>query len=548
MRLIEKAITAISPSWAAKRQENLIKIEEISIKKEAISIKRQAISHAGNVIRGGNSYTGATNKRSMRNWFTNGNNANSAILNDLPILRERCRDLYNNTPAARGAISTINTNVIGTGLILRSTPALEVLGLTDEEGQELSDLIEREFELWADSQLSCDYTRKLNFAEIQRLVSVSQQISGDVFVLMPWVKRKGSIYDVKLQLIEADRICNPNDLPDDKKIAGGIEYDDDGIPIAIHIRTPHPGNQLDLSRPTWERIEYYGAKTGRRNVLHVMEHERIDQARGVPILASVIETIKQISKYSEAEIAAAVVNAVLAVFVKRPPPSDDIPVDYGDENTEKPWENTDYTLGSGTWIDGAPGEELQVVNAARPSNQFDPFFLATMKQVGMALELPFEILIKHFSSSYSASRAALLEAWKMFRVKRGFIISNFCQPAFEEFLTEAVIKGRINAPGFLSDVAIRAAYCSAQWVGPTPGQLDPGKEYDAANKAVEYGFTSRTRATAELNGQDFENVVKEKAREEALMRHLGVQLNTSTFQPVAQQNDNDNNNEDDNEQ
>lgn len=534
MRTIEKMISLISPGWAARRQTNLLKL--------------QAVSQARKIIRGGNTYTGATNKRSMEDWHTNGNDANSSILDDLPILRERCRDLYNNTPAAHGAISTINTNVIGTGLILRSTPALEVLGLTDEEGQDLSDLIEREFELWANSQLSCDYTRKLNFAEIQRLVSVSQQISGDVFVLMPWVKRNGSIYDVKLQLIEADRICNPNDLPDDKKIAGGIEYDNDGIPIAIHIRTPHPGNELDFDVPTWVRVEYYGAKTGRRNVLHVMEHERIDQARGVPILAPVIETIKQISKYSEAEIAAAVVNAVLAVFIKRPTPSDDMPVDYGDENEKKPWENTEYKLGSGTWIDGAPGEELQVVNAARPSNQFDPFFLATMKQVGMALELPFEILIKHFSSSYSASRAALLEAWKMFRVKRGFIISNFCQPAFEEFLTEAVIKGRINAPGFLSDIAIRAAYCSAQWVGPTPGQLDPGKEYDAANKAVEYGFTSRTRATAELNGQDFENVVKEKAREEALMRHLGVQLNTSTFQPVAQQNDNDNNNEDDNEQ
>lgn len=534
MRLIERAISIISPAWAAKRQANLVRI--------------QAASYTRSIIRGGNTYTGATNKRSMQDWITNGNDANSAILDDLPILRERCRDLYNNTPAARGAISTINTNVIGIGLILRSTPDLDVLGLTDDEGQELSDLIEREFKLWADSQLSCDYTRKLNFFEIQRLVSMSQQISGDVFVLMPWVNRNGSLYDLKLQLIEADRICNPNDRPDDKKFAGGIEYDDDGIPIAIHIRTPHPGNTVDFTPPTWERIEYYGEKTGRRNVLHVMEHERIDQARGVPILAPVIETIKQISKYSEAEIAAAVVNAVLAVFVKRPMPSDDVPVDYGDENTEKPWENTDYTLGSGTWIDGAPGEELDIINAARPSNQFDPFFLATMKQVGMALELPFEILIKHFSSSYSASRAALLEAWKMFRVKRSFIISNFCRPAFEEFLTEAVIKGRIHAPGFLSDIAIRAAYCSAQWVGPTPGQLDPGKEFDAANRAVEYGFVSRSRATAELNGQDFENVVKEQAYEKAILRKYGVTLNTSTFQPVAQPNDNDNNNEDDNEQ
>ena len=533
MRTIEKMISLISPGWAMRRQTNLFKL--------------QAASQARNIIRGGNTYTGATNKRSMENWSTNGNNANSAILDDLPILRERCRDLYNNTPTARGAINTIITNVIGTGLILRSTPDIDVLGITDEQLQELSDSIEREFELWANSQLSCDYTRKLNFFEVQKLVSVSQQISGDIFVLMPWVKRIGSIYDVKLQLVEADRVCNPNDLPDDKKIAGGIEYDDDGIPVAIHIRTPHPGDLLDQRPPTWKRVEYYGKKTGRRNVLHVMESERIDQARGVPILVPVIETIRQISKYSEAEIAAALVNAMFAVFIKRPLPSEDMPSDYGDDDEVKPWENTEYKLGSGTWIDGAPGEELDLINAVRPSSQFDSFFLATMKQVGMALELPFEILIKHFSASYSASRAALLEAWKMFRVKRSFIISNFCQPVFEEFLTEAVIKGRINAPGFLSDPAIRAAYCSAQWVGPTPGQLDPGKEYEAANKAVEYGFVSRSRATAELNGQDFENVIKEKSHEEAILRKYGVTLNTSTFQPVAPQTDNNSTNNEGND-
>lgn len=488
------------------------------------------------IISGGGAYTGATNKRSFKDWHTTNADANSAILNDLPALRERSRDLYNNSPAARGAISTINTNVIGVGLLMRSTPDADALGLTEEQAQEWSDRAEKEFKLWADSQLSCDYTRRLNFNEIQKLISLSQQLSGDVFVLMPWKQRKGSIYDIRLQLIEADRICNPSDLTDTKQIAGGIEYDEEGIPVAIHIRTPHPGSTLNLDTPTWERVEFYGAKTGRRNVLHIMEHERIDQARGVPALAPVIETIKQISKYSEAEIAAAVVNAVLAVFVKRPI-SDDSGGYVEDEDEEKPWDNTNQVLGTGTWIDGAPGEELQIVNAARPSNQFDPFFLATMKQIGMALELPFEILIKHFSSSYSASRAALLEAWKMFRVKRGFIISNFCQPVYEEFLTEAVIKGRLNAPGFLSDISVRSAYCKAQWVGPTPGQLDPGKEYDAANKAVEYGFTTRSRATAEITGMDFDDVIKEKAREEKLMRKHNVTLNTTMFQPTAGNNE-----------
>ncbi len=62
------------------------------------------------------------------------------------------------------------------------------------------------------------------------------------------------------------------------------------------------------------RIPAFGELSGRRNILHLVPLERISQHRGVPFLAPVIETLKQIGRYSDAELMAAVVGGRFAVF------------------------------------------------------------------------------------------------------------------------------------------------------------------------------------------------------------------------------------------
>lgn len=97
-----------------------------------------------------------------------------------------------------------------------------------------------------------------------------------------------------MQLIEADRLCSPDDCDTiDNKIVGGVEVDKSGEVIAYHIANHHPLSYAynDIS---WQRVEAYGQKTGRRNVLHMMNRERIGQRRGVPFLAPVIESLKQL--------------------------------------------------------------------------------------------------------------------------------------------------------------------------------------------------------------------------------------------------------------
>jgi capsid protein len=136
------------------------------------------------------------------------------------------------------------------------------------------------------------------------------------------------------------------------------------------------------------------------------------------------------------------------------------------------------------------------------------------------LGIPYELLVLNFTSSYSASRGALLEAWKNFRMWRAWLARDFCHPIFEEWLAEAVARGRIKAPGFFADVATRKAYSGAEWNGPAQGLLNPVHEVTAAEKRVQNGFSTRDREAQELNGSDFYKNAQQRKREEKLMKEV----------------------------
>ena len=98
-------------------------------------------------------------------------------------------------------------------------------------------------------------------------------------------------------------------------IDGGVELDAEGMPVAYHIANHHPDSELSGQPPLkYVRIPAFGELSGRRNILHLVSLERISQHRGVPFLAPVIEILKQIGRYSDAELMAAVVGGRFAVF------------------------------------------------------------------------------------------------------------------------------------------------------------------------------------------------------------------------------------------
>jgi len=317
---------------------------------------------------------------------------------------------------------------------------------------------------------------------------------------MPRKKEKGSAYALRLQIIEADRVSNPSYEQDTETMIGGIEKDKFGAPIRYHIMDGHPGNHLTAPGMTWTPVDAFGAKTGRRNVLHLFSKARPGQTRGIPDLAAVIEPLKQLGRYTEAELSAAVISGMFTVFVKTEGNHSLAPVEPTSE-TGAAATDKDIKLANGLIVGLAPNESIETANPGRPNDSFDPFMQAILRQVGVALELPFELLIKHFTSSYTAARAALIEAWRFFIVRRKWLISRLCRPVLENFMDEAVSSGRINAPGYINgDFAVRAAYLRSMWIGPPRGQVDPLKENQADVIAEDRGWKTASENTAERGG------------------------------------------------
>lgn len=97
-------------------------------------------------------------------------------------------------------------------------------------------------------------------------------------------------------------------------------------------------------------------------------------------------------------------------------------------------------------------------------------------------------------------------------------MSDFCQPIYEIWFAEAVARGRIDAPGFFNDPAIRAAWCKAEWIGPTQGQIDPVKEVTAATLRVEQGYSTREQETTALTGGNWDDNIEQIRTENERLR------------------------------
>lgn len=493
------------------------------------ALEREAARKKLSILNTGYSQYGANRtKKSMLGWNSRGGSAKEDIIDNLKILRERSRDLYMGVPIATGALKTTRTNVVGSGLKLKSQIDSKFLGLTEEETIELEEKIEREFSLWADS-VHCDLERLNNFYELQQLAFLSWLMNGDCFALLPISKRPNMPYDLRIQLIEADRISTPTDAKYKDNVHAGVEFSKNGEVIAYYIAQSHPLAE-NHTQQIWVKVKAFGEITGRPNILHLMDTERIGQKRGVPVLAPVIESLKQLGRYTDAELMAAVISGMYTVFIETKDAGTNIPIGEAIREGEQidTQDENSYELGNGAIIALGEGETVKEANPGRPNTAFDGFVTSICRQVGAALELPYELLIKHFTASYSASRAAMLEAWKMFKMKRTWLATDFCQPIYEEWLSEAVAKRRINAPGFFNDPIIKKAYCGAEWNGPTQGQLDPLKEVKAATERVNQGFSTRAKETTELTGGDFFKNLSQRIREEKLIKEGGLTINAKS--------------------
>ena len=479
--------------------------------------------HKTSRINKGYSETGASfTRKALKSMTAQSGPPNEDINYNLRTLRQRSRILAMSGGLAMSGLKTNRTNVIGCGLILKSAIDKDVLGLTDEEAKAWQDRAEKEFKIWAENKNHCDAIGMNDFYKIQQLVFFNSIMNGDCFTLIQRDEEavtKLMPYSLRLNVVEADRVQTPcsgasntlslstdgKNSKNGNRIYDGVEVNRNGKAIAFHIRNNYQW-ETNADPTEWQRVEIYGKKTGLPNVIHTLcDVERPGQYRGIPLIAPVIEMILQIRRYTDSELMAAVVESFFTVFVKTNTRPDENPLtDTDTEDSEQTVLNdSEYEMGSGNMVHLLPDEDVTFADPKRPAGGFQGFVEAIAVQIGATLEIPKEMLLKQFNSSYSASRAALLEFWKLVKMRREWFVADWCRPIYEVFIHEAVARGRLKAPGFFDDPIKRDAWLGAEFVGPSQGMLDPTKEIQAEEMMCKNGFSSRADSAIKLNGSDY---------------------------------------------
>ena len=459
------------------------------------------------------------NKKTMKTWLPISLSAKSDIDLNLSTLRNRSRDLATNSALGSAVIQTLVTGVIGAGLKLFPRIDANYLGISSEEAREISRQIKREFELWAEN---CDYLRRNNFYELQLIAFESSLIDGDSFVLFKRDLPKP--YSLRLQVVESARVSNPDGgtleqaTANGGRIVNGIETDRAGRLESIYVsnRLWNEPDAVD-AKLEWQRVKVFGEKTGCRNVLQICRDVRPDQNRGVPVLAPVIENLKQIERYADAELTSSIIKSFFSVFFIQPTSNLTLNEIAGEEEE---LDVRDFKLGAGTISALPKGVDVKAIDSQNSQKVFESFMNFYVKTVGAAVNLPYEVLLKTFQSSYSASRAALLQAASEFEKQKTVFCRDFLTPIYENFLAEAVALGRLNLPGFFNDILTQRAWSRAQWYSKVNRVLDAQKETNAAKTKLELGLTSREKVLAETEGIDFEDLVETLAQEKVMLEKI----------------------------
>jgi lambda family phage portal protein len=472
---------------------------------------------------------GDSSVETMQGFNPSNSGADSEVLKSRDKVSARTRDLTRNNGWAAGAVAKEVDSIIGGNFRPFLKPDWRVLGLDPDWAKEFKDVVESRWRVYADNPLKyADTTRSQTLSQLFGSAYRSYTIEGEAIGLVNWRPQRQT--KTTLRLVDPDLLCNPNNASDTRALRGGIALSRDGIAMAYHFRQGHPDadwSALDGFR--WKRIRREG-RYGRPQVIHFFDKMRDGQTRGISRMAPIVETLRMEHHYSKVELQAAVINAVLAAFIRSPMGPDMVDEMFGEGDGQSILAmNEDrssfYKDNGGVKIGGArlqmlyPNDEIGMVQTARPAAQFAEFEAAVLRQIASGMGISYEQLASDWSKvNYSSARAAMIEIWRGWTARRTAFAQGFCQPFFMAWMEEQVMDGHIalpdGAPEFYSHWS---AYSRAKWIGPGKGFVDPVKEAQAAALRVALGLSTLEEEAAELTGSDWSDNMEQIKREMADM-------------------------------
>ena len=445
---------------------------------------------------------------------------------DYWTLRARSTQLFNENLYARGIIRRLVTNEINTGLNPEACPDEAIIGVQEESLNEWTETVETRFGIWAKGPELCDWKKKSTFGAIQRAARMEALISGDVLVV---VRQSQKTKLPMVQLISGGKVRTPlgeaGNLRKGHKIRHGVELDSVGRVVAHWIK------QDDGSS---KRIPAVGEKSGRKiSWLVYGTDKRLDDLRGQPLLAIVMQSLKEIDRYRDSVQRKAVINSIMAMFIEK---GEDkmgtLPVTGGavrrDQAVTTDSDGGTRKFNMASQIPGLVMEELQtgekpvLMGGQGTDVNFGTFEEAIIQAVAWTLEIPPEVLRLSFSNNYSASQAAINEFKIAINRTWGDFGETFCTPIYIEWLLSETLLQKITAPGLLqswrnpNEYDVFGAWTSTDWYGSIKPSTDMLKQAKGSKILIEEGWSTNAREARITTGTKFTKNIKRLKRENEL--------------------------------
>ena len=438
-----------------------------------------------------------TNDDNRRHWAAaDGLSANQANSPEVRrVLRNRSRYEVANNSYAKGIVLTLANDTIGTG------PRLQLL-LDDSAA---NTRLEREFWSWA---------KAISLPEKLRTLRMARATDGEAFCLLASNPQLPTPVKLDLRLIEADQVTTPN-LNVRGNAVDGIVFDGFGNPIEYHVLQNHPGDR------SFAGVSAQYDTVPASSVIHYYRVERPGQSRGIPEITPALPLFAQLRRYTLAVIAAAETAADFAgiLYTDAPP--------GGEADAAEPFEPIELEKRALVTMPG--GWKMSQLQAEQPATTYAEFKREVLNEIARCLNIPFNIAAGNSSGyNYASGRLDHQTYYKSLRVEQSHLESVVLDRVLATWFDEAAL-----IPGFLPDDLGPFSTLPHQWFWDGTEHVDPAKEANAQATRLASHTTTLAYEYAR-QGRDWEEALRQRAKETALMRELGL----STQQLAVQVDDN----------
>lgn len=442
-------------------------------------------------------YEAATSSDELSKHFqyANGSDAEAAAdPHKRQILRNRCRYEVMNNGYLRGMLNTLADHVVGTG----PRPHLpHIQNRSDRQS------VIQQWNEWAEET---DLAGKL------RICRMSRAESGEVFVAMVNSPRMSSKIKLDVRIIEADQVHTPGLWLANQTI-DGMELDRHGRPKVYHVLRSHPGSNYTWHKGTPMEFDRVSA----RHFLHWSHVTRPGQFRGIPEVAATLAVWAGFRRFLYATLAAAETAADFAAVMESTEPAN------GDADAPQMLDLVELTQRMATVL--PQGYRLNQVKAEHPNATIGEFTRITVSQAARIWSMPYSVAIGDSSESNFAS--ARLDHKPYFfarKIEQRDLEIKLLKPIWKQWLLEASL-----VEGLLPQ-SMRMAHgmerFPAQWLWTVQDDHEPRERANAQELRLSMATTTLAREAA-ADGQDWEDLVEQRALEVKRLKALGLQGDTT---------------------